>query len=86
MSEWTDKSEFYHFGLLPQVCIHSPIEDQYSKMYTPRQACDCGCAEWIDGKMDIIVPVGFKFPQKDVHRCKQCNEVRMADHIGVENE
>lgn len=85
--EWTDKSEFYHFGILPQVSIHSPIEDQYSKMYIPRLKCDCGCTEWTEGKMDMFKPVnGYSFPQKDVHRCKECNDVRMADHVGVKVE
>ena len=85
-NEWTNKSEFYHFGILPEICIHSPIEDKYSKMYTPREKCDCGCSEWIEGKMDIVKPVnGYQYPQKDVHRCKNCNEVRMADHIGVKD-
>lgn len=85
--EASKKSEFFHFGILPQVCIHSLIEDDYSKMYEPRHKCDCNCAEWIEGKIDIIQPVdGYQFPQKDVHRCKNCNEVRMADHIGIKNE
>ncbi len=81
-------SEFYHFGILPQICIHSAIEDQYSRMYTPRQKCDCGCSEWDEEGCTMILghyadgtPV-----YKDVHRCKQCHEVRMADHIGVKDE
>lgn len=80
-------SPFYHYGILPEVCIHSTKEDEYSKMYSPREKCDCGSSEWIEGKMDIVQPVhGYKFPQKDVHRCKKCNEVRVADHIGIKNE
>lgn len=87
MNDWINKSEFYHFRILPQLCIHSIIEDEYSKMYIPREKCDCGCFEWIEGKMDIIKSEhGLKFPQKDVHRCKKCNEVRMADHIGLKDE
>ena len=83
MKESQDKSEFYHFGLLPSVCIHSLVEDEYSKMYVPRKECECGSFEWIEGEMDIIKPVpGFNYPKKNVHRCKVCNEVRMADHIG----
>lgn len=79
-----DKSEFHHFGILPAICIHSLAQDQYSKMYKPRLLCECGSDEWIEGKMDVIKPVnGYKFPQKDVHRCKSCNEVRVADHIGM---
>ncbi len=31
-----NESEFLHFGILRGVSIHSPIEDQYSKMYKPR--------------------------------------------------
>lgn len=82
--EIAKNSEFYHFDILPQICIHSLMEDEYSKMYTPREKCSCGCAEWLEGKMDIIKPVnGYKFPQKDVHRCKNCSEVRMADHISI---
>lgn len=62
------------------------VEDEYSKMYIPREKCECGCSEWIEGKMNIVEPVnGYQFPQKDVNRCKKCNEVRMADHISLEN-
>ncbi len=87
MSDCIDKSEFYHFGILPRVCIHSPNEDEYLKMYIPREKCGCGNSEWISGKMDIVKPMnGYTFPQKDVHRCKDCNEVRMADHIGKDEE
>ena len=83
----TDKSEFFHFGLLPEICIHSLEVDQYSKMYVPREKCDCGFAEWVEGKMDIVKPMnGYRFPTKAVHRCKSCNEVRMADHIGVKDD
>lgn len=78
----TSKSEFYHFGILPQVCIHSLDEDEYSKMYIPQEKCKCGSSDWIESTMDIIVPKGFTFPQKRVHRCKECNEVRIANHIG----
>ena len=85
MKDAMNKSEFYHFGILPQVSIHSIIEDQYSKMYIPREKCDCGHNEWIEGEMDIIKPsFGFEFPKKPVHRCKKCKEVRMADHIGIQ--
>jgi len=77
-------SAFYEFGLLPEICIYSLDEDQYSKNYIPREACDCGCKEWVDSEMDIIKPVdGFTFPKKRVHRCKSCNEVRLADHKGI---
>jgi len=87
MSEWLDKSDFFHFGTLPQVSIHSIIEDQYSKMYIPREKCDCGCSEWIDGKMKIVEDCfGYEFPKKDVHRCKDCNEVRMADHVAAKRD
>jgi len=80
-----EESAFYQFGLLPEVCIHSPIEDQYSKSYIPRKTCECGCNEWIDSTMKIIEDsMGYEFPKKDVHRCKKCNNVRMADHIGAE--
>lgn len=80
-------SEFYHFGILPSVCIHSIIEDEYSKMYIPREKCACGGDEWIAGKMNIIKPiVGLNYPKKDIHRCKQCNEVRLADHIGSNHD
>lgn len=82
----TSKSEFFHFGILPQICIHSVIEDEYSKMYIPQKICNCGCEEWIQGTMDIIKPIpGFSFPKKDVHRCKECNSVRIANHIGTKN-
>ncbi len=81
------KSDFFNYGILPKICIHSLIEDPYSKMYIPRDKCECGGNEWIESTMDIVKPVkGYEFPKKDVHRCKECNEVRMADHIGVINE
>lgn len=75
----TSKSEFYHFGILPQVCIHSLDEDEYSKMYIPKEKCDCGCADWIESTMQMFT--GCDWP-KPVHRCKKCNQVRTANHIG----
>lgn len=79
-----NKSEFFHFGILPRISIHSPIEDQYSSMYIPRKLCDCGSEQWIEEGCTMILghyPDGTPL-YKDVHRCKNCNEVRMADHIG----
>lgn len=77
------KSEFFHFGILPSVCIHSPIKDEYSNNYIPREKCDCGCTEWVESTMKLVGDsFGYEFPTKDVHRCKQCNQVRMADHKG----
>lgn len=84
MSEWIDKSEFYHFGILPQICIHSLDEDQYSRSYEPLETCDCGCTEWIESTMKIIED--DLFPLKRVHRCKYCNEVRIAHHIGLKEK
>jgi len=79
----TSKSEFFHFGILPEVCIHSLDEDEYSKMYIPREKCDCGNDKWIDSTMKIVKDfMGYEFPKKLVHRCSHCNEVRLADHIG----
>ena len=80
-----DKSEFYHFGLLPQVCIHSLDEDQYSCMYIPQESCEkCGCKEWAESTMKIVEDfMGFEYPKKRVHRCSRCNEIRMADHKGA---
>lgn len=79
----TSDSEFFHFGILPNICIHTPIEDEYSKNYIPRERCDCGCSEWIESTMKIIEnSMGYEFPPKDVHRCTKCNEVRLADHKG----
>lgn len=77
----TSKSEFFHFGILPQVSIHSPIIDYYSKMYIPRETCECGSKEWIDSTM--IMFEGYA--PKDIHRCKKCNEIRVADHIGAKD-
>lgn len=80
-----ENSAFFQFGLLPEVSIHSLEKDQYSKSYIPRQVCDCGCKEWIESTMKIVEDsMGYEFPKKAVHRCKQCNEVRMADHVGAE--
>lgn len=84
MKDAMDNSEFYHFGILPQLTIHSPVEDSYSHMYIPRDKCDCGCGEWKDGEMELIYPIaGVSFPKKHVHRCANCNDVRMADHKGM---
>ena len=78
-----DKSEFFHFGILPQVCIHSLDEDEYSKMYVPQEKCRCGCLDWIESTMKIVKDfMGHEFPKKRVHRCKECNEVRIAYHVG----
>jgi hypothetical protein len=83
MKDAMDNSEFYHFGVLPQLTIHSPIVDQYSHMYIPRDSCDCGCSEWKDGELDLIQPIrGFTLPKKQVHRCVNCSNLRMADHKG----
>lgn len=80
-------SEFFYFGILPQQCIHSLIEDEYSKMYIPQQKCECGCGEWVNSTMKMFEDInGYEFPKKYVHRCANCNEVRMADHIGVKDE
>ncbi len=88
MTNWISKSEFFHFGILPQVCIHSLDEDNYSKMYTPQERCKCGCSDWIESTMKMFQDsFGYEFPKKRVHRCKSCNEVRIAHHIGIkENE
>lgn len=77
------KSEFFNFGLLPSVCIHSLVEDQYSALYIAREKCDCGCCEWVEGEMEMfksLVSPEHKFPKKKVHRCSNCNEVRLADY------
>ena len=80
-------SEFFHFGILPQICIHSLDEDEYSPMYKPNEICECGNSEWIESEMKIIEDLeGYEFPKKRVHRCKQCNEVRMAKHIGIRDD
>ena len=83
----TSNSEFYHFGILPKICIHSLDEDSYSKMYKPKKQCDCGCDQWIESTMKIIQSSGgLHYPEKRVHRCKNCNDIRTSIHIGVENE
>ncbi len=81
----TSKSEFFHFGILPQVCIHSLDEDEYSKMYQPITNCEkCNCEDWVESRMKIFEDsIGYKFPLKRVHRCKNCNDVRIAKHIGM---
>jgi len=82
----TSNSEFYHFGILPQLCIHSPMEDEYSKMYIAREKCDCGSSNWLENCTMILghYPDGTAI-YKDVHRCSECFEVRVADHIGLKN-
>lgn len=75
----TSKSEFF--------CIHSLDEDEYSKMYIPKEKCDCGCNEWTESTMKIVKDsFGYEFPKKRVHRCKECNQVRISYHIGIYNE
>ncbi len=76
-----EDSAFAMFGILPEVCIHSLIEDEYSKSYIPREECDCGCREWIESTMRIFQNDPL-YRVRRVHRCRHCNEVRMADHIG----
>lgn len=80
----TKNSEFFHFGILPAVCIHSPLEDRYSKMYIPREKCDCGSLEWLEEGCSMRLgnyPDGTAI-YKNVHRCWFCSELRMSDHIG----
>lgn len=80
------ESAFLHFEVLPRVCIHSLKADEYSKMYTPQEKCDCGCSEWIESTMMITADDSFvKLPPKGVHRCINCNEVRTATHIGYKD-
>ena len=86
MKEEVKKSEFYHFGILPQVCIHSIVEDEYSAMYIPQDKCDCGCNEWIDSTMFLAKISGIPCLEKEVHRCKDCNKVRIATHKGIIEE
>lgn len=76
-NDFSEKSEVYLFGLLPEVCIYSLVEDQYSKMYIPRKKCDCGGKEWEASTMEMFV--GFE--PKAVHRCIACKGVRLADRI-----
>lgn len=77
----TNNSEFYHFGIIPEVCIHSLDEDQYSKMYIPEETCLCGGTEWIESTMKIVQ--NDFYPKKRIHRCKSCDGIRMAKHIGI---
>ena len=82
-----NNSAFFHFGFLPEVCIHSLIKDEYSPMYTPREFCDCGSNEWVISYMKMTADDSpIQLPLKDVQCCKICNEVRMADHIGSETD
>lgn len=82
-----NENAFVHFGLLPEVCIHSPVEDQYSKMYVARNTCECASEEWLtEGQTMILGHYAGDIPLiKHVHRCAKCNEVRLADHIGANN-
>lgn len=75
----TNKSEFYHLGIIPKVCIHLLDEDEFSKMYIPQVKCDCGCSEWIKSTMHLFMNENWI---KRVHRCNSCNQVRIAHHIG----
>jgi len=73
-------SNFLSTGKLPDVCIHTPIEDAYSEYFLPRITCDCGSVDWMDGELKVIKDsFGYEFPKKPVHRCKSCNEIRLAD-------
>ena len=78
-----ENSAFYQFGLLPEICIHSLDEDQYSPMYIPREKCDNGHSDWIESTIQMFS--NFDSPKR-VHRCKICNDVRMSDHISIEND
>ena len=81
----TKNSEFFHFGILPELCIHTLEEDEYSKMYIPQEKCDCGSSEWFESTMILgTYPCGTHVI-KDVNRCSQCNNVRMARHIGLKD-
>jgi len=84
MEEENKNSEFFHFGILPRVCIHTLEEDEYSHMYIPEEGCSCGCKEWIVSVMALAQVDGIPCMFKNVHRCRDCNEVRMANHIGKE--
>ncbi len=87
MSENIDESAFYHFGILPAVCIYSAMEDQYSKMYVPRNKCDCGSDKWNEESWGMIIGHYGGIPvHKQVQGCAACGEVRLADHIGVKDE
>ena len=74
------KPQFFHFGRLPQICIHSLIEDEYSKMYIAKEKCECGNSEWIESEIQMFKNIDSP---KKVHRCSKCNSVRMADHIAA---
>jgi len=72
-------SDFLLSGKLPKICIHTPIEDQYSKYYEPEKVCECGCSEWKDSTTNILKnPDEFKLKPKDVHRCVKCSLIRIA--------
>jgi hypothetical protein len=76
------KSDFFDFGIIPKVCIHSLQEDEYSKFYIPIDKCNCGCNKWVESEMNILKSkYGYSFPKKKVHRCAKCNEVRLANKI-----
>ncbi len=87
MNDYINKSEFFHFGILPGVCIHSPINDVFSKMYVPREKCENGHSDWLTE--GCIMKIGHWQDStpiyKEVHRCKICNDVRISDHIGVKD-
>ncbi len=86
INEYKNKSEFYHFGLLPEICIHSLDEDEYSKMYTPNETCEaCGGKEWIESTMRILDLPEKLYPAKRVQKCKDCESVRIAHHIGIKD-
>ena len=80
----TSNSEFFHFGILPRECVHTPEEDDYSKMYKPQEICECGCKDWIERGCTMILAhyIDGTPIYKDVHRCSNCFTVRMSRHIG----
>ena len=72
--------DFFNYGTLPKVCIHTPKPDNFSDYYSPRGICKCGSSDWIDGEMDILKSkIDHVWPKKPVHRCKKCEEVRLSD-------
>lgn len=64
LSEWIDKSEFYHFGLLPQVSIHSIMENELTIQCT---LCDQVLMQ-IKGNGPSIKGDGLKMS------CRKCME------------
>lgn len=86
MKDIIAKSPFYYFGILPAWSIYSPVQDNYSDVYVPEKVCECGSIKW-KKKQTMILGFQNGIPlSKEIHRCKNCDKIRMAKHVGIKDQ